>query len=638
MTTIYELQQRAKMLRTKTQAGSITPDEVGSLHEDTLAYIAALEQSTDSLGIKKVYPSKSAMEADTTPVGNNGKAIRHGQLACIYDHANPESTDNGDIYTYQASGWLKIGNIAAETNISVAQDLGDSPVKVMSQKAVTDAIRKDAHKIEEHVSVNMSAYNWRKGGIKKDNGTEHVYEQQIFVFSEKIHVDGYTSIELQYQTFATGYCTALYDASDNVIQVFGVDVQGQNGGYNKTLFKLPANASYLRFTGYLKQLPTLTLIKEMSISTKINQIDGDLGKLRDSTKSLFIKDITNDIAYTPGGINTSDGAYNPNAWSVFAASDFIEIPATAVKINIGYQSFTDGYCTALYDNNKAFIKGYAYPKDAGKLGDVRTTGEIDVPAGAKFVRLTGYLPNKSQAKIPLVFITNQADIVTHDELAKAGITSPIKSKKLAFCGDSITFGANPDGGEAPLDAWPQQVGRLLGCQVTNYGVNGASAGGSSPRVWSKEYNVVAEDTDIIGVMIGVNDWAHGYAIGSVEQKTGFCGALHTMWQGLLKRFPPSSGKRLFCMIYPRIDAKPVAGTPTWDVWTKAIREVAEYYAIPILDFSKELGIDPHFDTEYIYWRKMAGTTDGTHDAHPTQITHNMMGKVVAAYVKSHYDV
>ena len=87
--TIYELQQRAKMLRTKTQTGSITPDEVGSLHEDTLAYIAALEQSADSLGIKKVYPSKSAMEADTTPVGNNGKAIRHGQLACVYDHANP---------------------------------------------------------------------------------------------------------------------------------------------------------------------------------------------------------------------------------------------------------------------------------------------------------------------------------------------------------------------------------------------------------------------------------------------------------------------------------------------------------------------------------------------------------------------
>lgn len=638
MTTIYELQQRAKMLRTKTQTGSITPDEVGSLHEDTLAYIAALEQSADSLGIKKVYPSKSAMEADTTPVGNNGKAIRHGQLACIYDHANPESTDNGDIYTYQASGWLKIGNIADETNISVVQDLGDSPIKVMSQKAVTDAIRKDAHKIEEHVSVNMSAYNWRKGGIKKDNGTEHASDQQIFVFSEKIYVDGYTSIELQYQTFATGYCTALYDASDNVIQVFGVDVQGQNGGYNKTLFKLPPNASYLRFTGYLKQLPTLTLIKEMSISTKINQIDGDLGKLRDSTKSLFIKDITNDIAYTPGGVNTSDGAYNPNAWSVFAASDFIEIPATAVKINIGYQSFTDGYCTALYDNNKMFIKGYAYPKDAGKLGDVRTTGEIDVPAGAKFVRLTGYLPNKSQTKIPLVFITNRADVVTREELAKAGVVSPIKSKKLAFCGDSITFGANPDGGEAPLDAWPQQAGRLLGCHVTNYGVNGASAGGESPRVWSKEYNVVAEDTDIIGVMIGVNDWAHGYAIGSVEQKTGFCGALHTMWQGFLKRFPPSAGKRLFCMIYPRIDAKPVAGTPTWDVWTKAIREVAEYYAIPILDFSKELGIDPHLDTEYIYWRKMAGTTDGTHDAHPTQITHNMMGKVVAAYVKSHYDV
>ena len=100
MTTIYELQQRAKMLRTKTQTGSITPDEVGSLHEDTLAYIATLEQSLGSLGIKKVYPSKSAMEADTTPVGNNGKAIRYGQLVCIYDHAHLDSADNGDVYVF----------------------------------------------------------------------------------------------------------------------------------------------------------------------------------------------------------------------------------------------------------------------------------------------------------------------------------------------------------------------------------------------------------------------------------------------------------------------------------------------------------------------------------------------------------
>lgn len=142
MTTIYELQQRAKMLRTKTQTGSITPDEVGSLHEDTLAHIATLEQSADSLGIKKVYPSKSAMEADTTPVGNNGKVICYGQLVSIYDAAHTDSIENGNIYAYQKPGWLLTGKICGDTKLPVVQETGDSPTKVMSQKAVTDALGK----------------------------------------------------------------------------------------------------------------------------------------------------------------------------------------------------------------------------------------------------------------------------------------------------------------------------------------------------------------------------------------------------------------------------------------------------------------------------------------------------------------
>lgn len=51
-----------------------------------------------------------------------------------------------------------------------------------------------------------------------------------------------------------------------------------------------------------------------------------------------------------------------------------------------------------------------------------------------------------------------------------------------------------------------------------------------------------------------------------------------------------------------------------------------------------IGVATALELKDRMWRRMAGTTDGTHDAHPTQITHNMMGKVVAAYVKSHYDV
>ena len=113
MDTIYSLLKRAKELKEKSQVDSITPEEVGKLHEDTLAYIASLEQSADGLGIKKVYQSKSAMEADTDPVGTNGKTLRYGQLVSIYDDAHADSSENGNIYAYQKPGWLLMGKVSA---------------------------------------------------------------------------------------------------------------------------------------------------------------------------------------------------------------------------------------------------------------------------------------------------------------------------------------------------------------------------------------------------------------------------------------------------------------------------------------------------------------------------------------------
>ena len=140
MDTIYSLLKRAKELKEKSQVDSITPEEVGKLHEDTLAYIASLEQSADGLGIKKVYQSKSAMEADTDPVGTNGKALRYGQLVSIYDDAHADSSENGNIYTFQKPGWLLMGKVSGGAELSIAQEAGDSATSVMSQKAVTEAI------------------------------------------------------------------------------------------------------------------------------------------------------------------------------------------------------------------------------------------------------------------------------------------------------------------------------------------------------------------------------------------------------------------------------------------------------------------------------------------------------------------
>jgi hypothetical protein len=147
MDTIYSLLKRAKELKNKSQVDSITPEEVGKLHEDTLAYIASLEQSADSLGIKKVYQSKLAMEADTDPVGTNGKALRYGQLVSIYDDTHADSSENGKIYAYQKPGWLLMGKISAQ--IQVSEELQKINGKVDDVTFFYQEIAKDMSKLKE---------------------------------------------------------------------------------------------------------------------------------------------------------------------------------------------------------------------------------------------------------------------------------------------------------------------------------------------------------------------------------------------------------------------------------------------------------------------------------------------------------
>ena len=143
MDTIYNLQKRAETLRGKTETDSITPEEVGGLHFDTLAYIADMEQSADGLGIRRVYKTTAAMEADTAPTGTNGKALRYGQLVCIYDEANPTAAGSGDIYAWQKPGWLLMGNISRIYELKNDID-AEAKARQDADSALQQAINKEA--------------------------------------------------------------------------------------------------------------------------------------------------------------------------------------------------------------------------------------------------------------------------------------------------------------------------------------------------------------------------------------------------------------------------------------------------------------------------------------------------------------
>ena len=196
MDTIYSLLKRAKELKEKSQVDSITPEEVGKLHEDTLAYIASLEQSVDGLGIKKVYQSKSAVEADTDPVGTNGKALRYGQLVSIYDDAHADSSENGNIYAYQKPGWLLMGKVSAPPQ-------GGLELKKINDEVgnVTKTITSFRQEVSKEISV-----------LKELDSSFSVLTEDKFVAS------------LQDTAYNNGFAFEIYrNLSDGVVFVVGVN-------------------------------------------------------------------------------------------------------------------------------------------------------------------------------------------------------------------------------------------------------------------------------------------------------------------------------------------------------------------------------------------------------------------------------
>lgn len=114
MTTATELKKRAIALAEKTKIDSVTPEEVGQLSNDIVEYVENVEMNGGNLGIRKTYTSVSAMEADSTaPKDDKGVLLRRGMLVNIYNQEDPESADNGKVFSFQNPGWAFRGTIDA---------------------------------------------------------------------------------------------------------------------------------------------------------------------------------------------------------------------------------------------------------------------------------------------------------------------------------------------------------------------------------------------------------------------------------------------------------------------------------------------------------------------------------------------
>lgn len=323
---------------------------------------------------------------------------------------------------------------------------------------------------------------------------------------------------------------------------------------------------------------------------------------------------------TRGGyVNATDGTITNTSDIYWGRTDYLTIPHNTKIIlnNMRYRtdiSLVLGY--AIYDENKNFLRG-----GQGNTIKVKNTDRY------------------------IVFCDgNSAGTHINRTVCFVGNSSPFSDKKIAFSGDSITFGYNDLLNGKQLDnTWVNQVGNALGVkEVINLGVSSATLMRSENTSIIDTYVEYDDNIDIIGFMIGINDAYHNFTFGTIDStdETTFCGCMHSLCNGIINKWKPSEGKSVFIMLYAQADATLVnpdasyKGMQGWEAWIEATKDIANYYAIPVCDLYHNVGIAPHSDTNNIYW----GGSPTRHSAHPTQIGANVFAKYIENWMKRTFEL
>lgn len=170
-------------------------------------------------------------------------------------------------------------------------------------------------------------------------------------------------------------------------------------------------------------------------------------------------------------------------------------------------------------------------------------------------------------------------------------------------GDSNTAG----------DSWPADVGAAVGLIFADYGAGGTQVGGASDSTTAMfsdtRVEAIPEDTDVVTVMGGTNDWFNNRVLGSANSTTStdFNGALNLMIEKLLARFPdkfialatPPYTEALTYVSKGWANAYTNTQGLTPNDYAEAIRAACKRYNLPCIDVQAEAGWNRFNIDEYV---------------------------------------
>ena len=250
-----------------------------------------------------------------------------------------------------------------------------------------------------------------------------------------------------------------------------------------------------------------------------------------------------------------------------------------------YVTGTTTTAVAFYNASGSLIGTYGNPATQ------YTDQEIPVPAAARKIAITARDGYSIDAKLRQI----AANVAERLGGVESRTSSTWAGNKTASFGDSLV----------QQNRWQPLVARVHGIVDTNCGVGGSKIAkpDASASVVSMcddlRVNAIPLDSALIMFEGGTNDWAQSVPLGSFNSglNTEFYGALHATIAKLIARFPSS---RIMCITSPYGERGGSLPSGWANGWTNAVgltirdyadamRNVAQFYGLPVIDWSRECG-------------------------------------------------
>lgn len=214
----------------------------------------------------------------------------------------------------------------------------------------------------------------------------------------------------------------------------------------------------------------------------------------------------------------------------------------------------------------------------------------------------------------------------------------LEGKKVWFLGDSITEGAGTSCEEARFTEILKKNAKLA--EIRNYGISGTRIARQQVinpeseymdrNSYCERYHKMEDGADIIVVFGGTNDYGHGDApFGTFEDRTmdTYCGALHYLMEGLITKYPTAMILFMTPIHRERENIPNESNKLPLKPYVDKIKEIAQYYAIPVLDLYAMGGIYPDNPKQ-----REALCPDGLH---PNDAGNELLAKRLQAFLEAY---